>query len=288
VPEPRRRAQTEKGVACVVHGTARYATIDDMSGSIAPEPATMFDLTGRVAVLTGASSGLGERFTRVLHAAGVQVVAVARRADRLSALAAELDGLVTVTADVTDEQAMKDLVDSTVRRFGRIDILVNNAGAADPMSAVDEPLAVFRAKLELNLVSVFNLSRLVAVPMLAAGKGAIINIASVYGLGSSWPMHNASYTASKGGVVQLTRELGCHWCDKGVRVNAIAPGFFLTEATAGMDTDDRSVAYIQRNAPMRRMGQAHELDGALVYLVSDASSYVTGHVLTVDGGWTAH
>jgi NAD(P)-dependent dehydrogenase (short-subunit alcohol dehydrogenase family) len=251
-------------------------------------PGTLFDLTGRVAVITGASSGLGDRFARVLHAAGVHVVAVARRAERLASLADELDGLVTVTGDVTDEQAMAGLVDTTIERFGRLDVLVNNAGGADPAPAVSVPLADFRASLELNLTSVFNLARLAAVPMLAAGTGSIINIASVYGLGSSWPIPNSSYTAAKGAVVNLTRELACQWAKQGVRVNAIAPGFFLTEATAGMDTDEKSFEYIRRNAPMRRLGRAHELDGALVYLASDASSYVTGQTLAVDGGWTAH
>lgn len=254
---------------------------------VAP-PGALFDLTGRVAIVTGASSGLGERFARVLHAAGVRVVVVARRAERLAALAAELAGLVTVTADVTDEPAMADLVRTTVDRFGRLDVLVNNAGGAQPAPAVTAVLDDFRANLELNLTAVFNLARLAAVPMLAAGRGSIINIASIYGLGSSWPIPNTSYTAAKGAVVNLTRELGCQWAEQNVRVNAIAPGFFRTEGTVGMDTDEKSIEYIRRNAPMRRMGHAHELDGALIYLASDASTYVTGQVLAVDGGWTAH
>jgi NAD(P)-dependent dehydrogenase (short-subunit alcohol dehydrogenase family) len=139
----------------------------------------------------------------------------------------------------------------------------------------------------LNLVAVFNLARLVAVPMLATGRGSIINIASIYGLGSSWPIPNNSYTASKGAVVNLTRELACQWADGGVRVNAIAPGFFPAESTVGME-DPASMAFVTRRTPMRRMGMPHELDGTLVYLASDASSFLTGQTLAVDGGWTSY
>lgn len=251
-------------------------------------PGALFDLTGHTAIVTGASSGLGERFVRVLHAAGADVVAVARRADRLAVLAAAHERVLPIAADVTDESAMIGLVDATTQRYGRIDVLVNNAGGAVPAPAISEPLDTFRRSLELNLTAVFNLARLVAVPMLAAGSGSIINIASVLGLGSSWPIPNSGYTAAKGAVVQLSRELACQWARQGVRVNAIAPGFFLTEATAGMDTDERSNAYVTRNTPMRRFGAAHELDAALLFLASDAASFVTGQTIAVDGGWTAH
>jgi NAD(P)-dependent dehydrogenase (short-subunit alcohol dehydrogenase family) len=250
-------------------------------------PSSLFDLTGQVAVVTGASSGLGERFARVLHAAGASVVAVARRADRLEALAAEHERMTPMTADVSDAAAVTGLVQQVLGQHGRIDVLVNNAGLGDPAPAVDEDLDRFRYVLEVNLVGLFHLARSVAVPMLAQGSGSIINIASIYGQASSWPIPNASYTASKGGVVQLTRELGCQWADKGVRVNALAPGFFPAESTAGMEEDERMMAFIGRNCPMRRPGRPEELDGALLFLSGAGSTYMTGQVLTVDGGWLA-
>jgi NAD(P)-dependent dehydrogenase (short-subunit alcohol dehydrogenase family) len=262
--------------------------MSELESSTPQAPGEMFDLTGRVAIVTGASSGLGERFARVLHTAGAHVVAVARRAERLEELATSHERVVPLAADVTDEAAMEQLVATTMERFGRIDVLVNNAGTGKPAPAVTEPLHTFRASIELNLVSVFNLARLVAVPMLAAGSGSVINIASIYGLGSSWPIPNNGYTAAKGGVVQLTRELACQWASQGVRVNAIAPGFFLTESTHGIDTDEASQRYVRGGTPMRRIGHPHELDGAVLFLASDASTFVTGQTVAVDGGWTAH
>lgn len=251
-------------------------------------PAELFALEGRVAIVTGASSGLGERFARVLHDAGANVVAVARRADRLAELADTHERVVPRAADVTDERAMQTLVSDVLAYFGRVDVLVNNAGAGTPAAATAEPLGDFRATLELNLVATFNLARLVAVPMLAAGSGSIINVTSIFGLGSSWPIPNGSYASAKGAVVNLTRELACQWARDGVRVNAIAPGFFPTESTVELTTQDSGTALINRGTPMRRLGKPHELDGALVFLASDASSFMTGQILTVDGGWTAH
>lgn len=252
------------------------------------DPTALFDVRDKVVIVTGASSGLGERFAKALHAAGAQVVAVARRKDRLDALAAECDGMYTSAVDVTDEAALEGLVAEVLERFGRIDVLVNNAGMGIPVRALDEKLDDFRYVLEVNLVGLFALSRLVARPMVEAGSGSIINIASVYGLGSSWPIPNAAYTSAKAAVVNLTRELGCQWGKAGVRVNAIAPGFFASEATEELVNSEKGQALILKGLPLRRIGQEHELDGALIFLASDASSYVTGHTLVVDGGWTTH
>jgi NAD(P)-dependent dehydrogenase (short-subunit alcohol dehydrogenase family) len=248
----------------------------------------LFDLSGQVAVVTGASSGLGDRFARVLHAAGATVIAVARRADRLEALAAAHERMVPVVADVSKPEQLEHVVERAVNGHGRIDVLVNNAGLGEPAPAVDEDLDAFRYVLDVNLVGLFHLSRLAAVPMLAAGRGSIINVSSILGLVSSWPIANAAYTASKGAVVQLTRELACQWAEQGVRVNAIAPGYFPSEATAGLADNPGMMRHITRNCPMRRLGEPHELDGALLFLAGPASTYVTGQVLTVDGGWTAH
>lgn len=249
----------------------------------------LFDLSGKVAIVTGASSGLGDRFARVLHAAGATVVIAARRADRLSALAEALGDRVEPHAcDVTDPAATTAMVNSLLDTHGRIDVLVNNAGYGVPAPAIEETIDAFRYTVEVNLTGLFALSQVAARPMLAEGRGSIINIASIFGLVGSAPTKEASYCAAKGAVVNLTRALGCEWGRKGVRVNAIAPGWFPTEMTqAEMFDDPAGAAHIARNTPMGRAGRLDELDGALLYLASDASTYTTGHVLTVDGGWTA-
>jgi len=249
----------------------------------------LFRLDGRVAVVTGASSGLGDRFARVLHAAGATVVAAARRADRLDDLAAQLGGrLVPVAVDLTDADAREDLMAAALAVTGAVDVLVNNAGYGVPAAAETEPLEHFTRTLDINLVALYHLSQLAARPMLAAGSGAIVNIASVLGLVASAPIKEAAYCASKGAVVNLTRQLGCEWGRKGVRVNAIAPGWFPSEMTQEEMFDDESgFAFITRNTPMGRGGELDELDGALLFLAGDASTYVTGHVLAVDGGWLA-
>ncbi len=248
----------------------------------------MWDLNGRVAIVTGASSGFGARFVRVLRAAGAEVVAAARRADRLEALASEVPGVVPFACDVSDDEACAALVAATLERFGRIDVLINNAGASDsPYKAEEEPPEVFRQVIEVNLNACFVLAALVAPTMLAAGRGSVINIASVHSFVGSSPNNQAGYVVSKHGVIGLTRELGLQWARRGVRVNAIAPGYFATELTAEMFVEDSSgLGWITRNTPMRRGGTPAELDGALLFLASDASSYVTGQTITVDGGWT--
>ena len=252
-----------------------------------PTPGRVFDLTGRVAVVTGASSGLGERFARVLLAAGAGVVAVARRGERLAALAAEHDAVLPVIADLADPRQVEAVVPAALERFGRIDVVVNNAGLGIPAPAVSETLDNFRYTLEVNLTGAFHLARLAAVPMLEAGGGSVINVSSVLGLVAAWPIPDASYSSSKAALVGLTRDLACQWAAGGVRVNALAPGFFPSEGTTGMD-DEKGARYLRTGCPMRRMGRPDELDGALLFLASDASTYMTGQVLTVDGGWTAH
>ncbi len=252
-----------------------------------PDPASLFDVSDRVAIVTGASSGFGARFCRLLAGHGARVVAAARRADRLEALAADHDRVTPVVCDVTDDAASDALVADTVDRLGRVDILVNNAGASDSQPAIDEPIDDFRAVVDLNLNACFLLSKLVAAPMRDQGSGSIVNIASVHGLVGAAPNDQAAYVASKGGLVTLTRELALQWVRHGIRVNAIAPGYFETELTEAMIADESGDRWIRRNTPMRRPGELHELDGPLLLLASDAGSYITGHTLVVDGGWTA-
>jgi NAD(P)-dependent dehydrogenase (short-subunit alcohol dehydrogenase family) len=264
--------------------------MDASSPSPTPPPLDVlagFRLEGRVAVVTGASGGLGERFARVLHDAGAHVVAGARRLHRLEALADELERAEPVRCDVADDADRRALVEGVLARHGRIDVLVNNAGIGEPVPALEEDLEHFERVVAVNLTGLWRLSQLAGASMVAQGSGSIVNIASILGLVASAPIPQASYTASKGAVVNLTRELAVQWARKGVRVNALAPGWFPSDMTTTMFTEEASIRYLERNAPMGRGGEAHELDGALLFLASDASSYVTGHVLTVDGGWTA-
>jgi NAD(P)-dependent dehydrogenase (short-subunit alcohol dehydrogenase family) len=249
-------------------------------------PAELFDLTGRTALVTGASSGLGARFARVLAAAGATVWITARRKERLDELAASHHALRALPADVSAEADREALVAAVVDESGPIDVLVNNAGTDSGAAPLDETSARFAEVLGTNLVGPFHLAQLAAR---AAGMHglSVVNISSILGLVSAAPLGGASYAAAKAGLLGLTRELAGHWGANGVRVNAIAPGWFRTEMNDALFADERSLAWITRNTMLRRPGNIAELDGALLFLASPASSYCTGQVLVVDGGWTA-
>jgi len=251
---------------------------------VIPDP---FRMDGKVVVVTGASSGLGARFAEVLAAAGASLVLAARRQDAVEKLASRLPGAIGARCDVTDESDCVALVERTMQEHGRIDVLVNNAGVSNVARAEDETTETFRQVVEVNLVATYTLSRLVGIQMLKAGRGNVVNVASMVGLVGLGRMPQASYAASKAGVVNLTRELAAQWARKGVRVNALAPGFFPTEMTNELFGTDTGQAWMEKMTPMGRGGRLEELDGALLYLASEASSYATGSIVTVDGGWTA-
>jgi NAD(P)-dependent dehydrogenase (short-subunit alcohol dehydrogenase family) len=248
--------------------------------------ADLLRLDGRVALITGASSGLGARFATVLRQAGADVVLTARRPNRLDAVAARMGEHATVAAgDLRDPAVRAALIERVAERHGRLDVLINNAGVCDGGAVEKQTLAELVEVIELNLVATLDLCRL-AAPLLFARPGAtVINVASIYGLvGSRAPM--AAYNASKGALINLTRHLAAQWGPRGIRVNALAPGFFPTDLTGQLSSPVQRQQIEQRTL-LGRVPTLTEIDGPLLFLASDAASYVTGHVLTVDGGWTA-
>ena len=243
-------------------------------------------LSGRVVLVTGASSGLGEQLARTLVAHGARPVLAARRVERLGALADKLGGAAdTVACDVTNEEDRRRVIDTILERHGRLDGLVNNAGLGAAGPALRTSVETFTQVLGVNLVAPYALSCLAAEHMRHGGGRSIVNIASVMGLRSIGQIADAAYVASKAGLIGLTRELASQWGRYGIRVNAVAPGFFASEMTAGLGTDaDSFPAWLTEQIPLGRGGRAGELDQSIVYLLSEASSFVTGQVMTVDGG----
>src|SRR6478609_4060917 len=241
---------------------------------------------GHVVIVTGASSGLGEQLARALAAAGAIPVLAARRADRLAAICADVPGADAVTCDVTDEDDRRRLVGEVMERHGQLYGLVNNAGTGATAPALKTPTEVFARVVDLNLTAPFGLARLAAEQMRASGAGgAIVNVSSIMGLRSIGEIPDAAYVASKAGVIGLTRELASQWGRHGIRVNAVAPGFFASEMTAELGDDPEAFPeFLLARTPLRRGGRAGELDEAVLFLLGAGSSFVTGHVLSVDGG----
>ena len=254
------------------------------SEKVAARLLARFGLEGRVAVVTGTSSGLGVTLATALAEAGAAVVLAARRADRIAELAAKLvaEGhrAMAVATDIADDNACRSVVEAALAEFGRLDVLVNNAGIGSIEPAHRQSPAEFRAIIDVNLLGTHWMS-LAAADAMTSG-GSIINVASVLALTTAGSPQ-AAYAASKAGVLALTRDLAQEWTGRrGIRVNAIVPGFFVTHLTA--DHNDAMNALTGR-IPAGRLGEPDDLSGAVVYLASDASSYVTGQTIVVDGGF---
>ena len=251
----------------------------------AVDPLGQFRLDGQVAVVTGASSGIGVRIARVLDFLGASVVVSARRKDRIESLAGELTRAAAVACDVSEPGASDALVDRAVEVFGRVDIAVATAGGGRPAPAIREEPGQFAEVVNVDLVAPFELARAAALRIRDAGTGGVIlNVASSASFISTPLLPQASYVASKTGLVGLTRELALQWARYGIRVNALCPGMFPTEMTAELFESDDLRARYEAIVPMRRLGRLEELDGAIAFLVSPASSYMTGQTLVVDGG----
>ncbi len=249
----------------------------------------LFDLTGKTAIVTGGSRGIGKEMAEGLAEAGANLMLCARRAEWLDETTAEFRergfSAESKLGDVTKQADIQAIVDETIEKFGKIDILINNAGISWGAMPEDMPLEKWQKVLDVNLTGCFLFAQIVGREMLKRSQGSIVNIASISGLTSSanGPFY-AGYAASKAGLIGLTRELAASWGRKGIRVNAIAPGFFHSRlADAVIDIYERS---IQENNAIPRIGNEGELKGVTVFLASDASSYITGQTIVVDGGMT--
>ena len=251
-----------------------------------------FDLTDRVAIVTGCSGGLGVQMAKALASQGCKIVAIARRQNLIDEVAAEIAeefGVETfaVKCDITDTENVETMVDAVLEKFGRIDVLINNAGTGAVAPAEDITDGQFDHEMQVDLFGTFKVARAVAKKaMIPAQYGRIINIASMYGLVGNKIAGSAPYHAAKGGVVNLTRALASEWGKYGITVNAICPGYFYTDLTRETLDSDFFQANARTMIPMERYGNTGELDTAAIFLASPASSYVTGIMVPVDGGYT--
>jgi gluconate 5-dehydrogenase len=250
----------------------------------------MFDLTGRVAVITGGSVGLGRQMAEGLAEMGANLVLCARKKERCQQAAAELQKLgvqtLALACDVKDPASIQAVAESTLKHFGRIDILINNAGTSWGAPVEETTLEQWNKVIETNLTGTFLFSQAVGKIMIAQRRGKIINIASVAGMRGSPPRFSAiGYSTSKAGVIMFTKDLACKWGMHNIQVNAIAPGWFPTDMSEKVI--ERNKDSLLAGIPLGRFGGPQDLKGAAIFLASDASAFVTGHTLVVDGGQSA-
>ncbi|WP_073252851.1 SDR family oxidoreductase [Cryptosporangium aurantiacum] len=247
----------------------------------------MLDLDGRVAIVTGASSGLGAAVAEAMASLGARVAVVARRRDRLDELASRLKGLA-VECDLSDPERVGSVVPAVVDGLGPPEILVNAAGSMfTEERAESEPLEAARRTLDLNLLAPLLLAQGVFPHMRELGRGVIVNISSISGRVGIPGIPQASYAASKAGLSGLTAELAVQWARHSIRVNTVAPGFFRSEITGPLYDAEKAREYLRRNTPLPKEGSVDDIVGAVLWLVGDGGSYVTGQTVVVDGGWTA-
>ncbi len=244
----------------------------------------LFDLTGRRALITGSSQGIGFALAQGLAQAGAEVVLNGRDPARLAEAAARIPGARTLAFDVTDHDAVRSAVDAFETAGNRLDILVNNAGMQHRAPLEDFPADAFQRLLQTNIASVFHVGQAVARHMIARGAGRIINIASVQTRAARATI--APYTATKGAVGNLTKGMATDWARHGLQCNAIAPGYFETPLNAALMADPAFTQWLEKRTPAGRWGRLEELQGACIFLASDAASFVNGHILYVDGGLT--
>ena len=252
----------------------------------------MFDLSGGVAVVSGASSGLGQQMARAFAKQGANLAILARRVERLEAFKAELEKeynvkVLAVKCDVTDTENINTAAETVEKEFGKVDILLNCAGSAknnDTLNMTDEE---WDFTIATDETSVFKMTRAFGNIMKKNGYGRIINIASIYGLVGNAEIPTIAYHASKGAVVNFTRAAACELAGDGITVNAICPGFFYTELTTETLDSDFFKTFANNHVPMKRYGKEGELDAAAIFLASEEARYVTGVILPVDGGYTA-
>ena len=250
-----------------------------------------FNFDGQNALVTGASSGLGRQFALALAQAGANVALAARRQERLTELAQEIQNLgrqsLVLPMDVTNEQQIAAGIAMIKQSWGKLDIAVNNAGTSNAAPAEEMTLEDWQKVIDVNMTGVFLTAKHAAGLMKEYNYGRIINTASIYGLVGNSSFTVANYHASKGAVVNLTRALAAEWAKYGITVNAIAPGFFPSEMTEAFFADEGFKQYVAAYCPMKRAGQDGELNTALLFLADQGSSYVTGQTIAVDGGWTS-
>ncbi|KAJ50542.1 gluconate 5-dehydrogenase [Clostridium tetanomorphum] len=251
----------------------------------------LFDLTGKVAIITGASSGIGIQIAKAFAEQGANVALLARRIDRLENVAKEIEAIgrkaLPVKCDVTKEDDAKSAVNTVITKFGKIDILMNNAGVASVGSVETIDTAEWDRVIDTNLKGTFLMSKYVVKHMKERGYGKIINTASICGFVGSKNVPLHAYNASKGAVVNLTRGMGTSLIKYGITVNAIGPSLFESEMTKNSLFQEDKLKLYNMVCPAGRPGNPGELNGAAIYFASDASSYTTGQILCVDGGWTA-
>jgi gluconate 5-dehydrogenase len=251
----------------------------------------MFDLTGKFAIVTGASSGLGVQFALALARQGASVALFARRTEKLERVRKDIEAFgvraLAVKCDVLDNAEIKSAVAKVKEAFGRIDILVNAAGVAASAPAQDQSDDDWLRVINTNLNSVYFVAREVGKIMVEQKYGKIINVGSIHSSVAMPGLPISGYCAAKGGVAMLTKELANEWAKLNITVNAVGPSYFESEMTAGVLSDPGFVKIVETYCPMGRVGKPGELDGAIIYFASDASSFTTGQLLSIDGGWTA-